>query len=253
MCKGLDDFPQVSLGGVTLYQGDALDVLPRLGAVADLVVTDPPYKLSSGGNATQVMGGLFSRGRYDNSGDLMDMVEWSDIGGPMYRAAKPDADAYVMANDKQIFAAHGGMIGAGWKFHNLLVWNKGSPTRNRWYMKENEYVLYMWKGRAKRINAPGSKQTFHAARPKGDERIHVTQKPVDLLSHYIENSSAPGDLVLDPFAGSGATLVAALRKGRRAIGVEFDPEIYQAAAARIRAEADALHENTAVRPETGSS
>jgi site-specific DNA-methyltransferase (adenine-specific) len=236
MDSTLEDLPQVSRAGVTLYNGDALDVLPRLGPVADLVVTDPPYKLSSGGNATQVMGGLFSRDRYDNSGDLMDMVEWSEIGGPLYRAAKTDADAYVMANDKQIFAAHGGMIGAGWRLHNLLVWNKGAPTRNRWYMKENEYVLYMWKGRATRINAPGSRQTFHAARPASNERIHVTQKPVDLLSHYIENSSAPGDLVLDPFAGSGATLVAAMRTGRKAIGIELDTEIFAAAIAWLERE-----------------
>jgi len=238
--RPLEDIPHFSRNGVTLYHGCALTLLPRLCGVADLVVTDPPYRLTSGGRGGQVMSGIFSSDRYDNSGELMHMVEWSDFAGPLLDACKPDADAYVMANDKQIFAAHAAMVGAGWRCHNLLVWNKGAPTRNRWYMKENEYVLYLWKGRARTIRNPGSKQTFLAQRPERAEKIHETQKPVTLLEHYIRNSSEPGDLVLDPFAGSAATLVAALRAGRRAVGIEIDVENYTAAVARLSYECEKL-------------
>jgi len=100
-------------------------------------------------------------------------------------------------------------------------------------MKENEYTLYLWKGRARTISNPGSKQTFAASRPNRAEKIHDTQKPVELLEHYIRNSSEPGDLVLDPFAGSAATLVAALLSGRRAIGIEIDVDNFRAAVARL--------------------
>jgi DNA modification methylase len=236
--RPFDDVPHFTRNGVTLYHGCALTLLPRFRGQADLVVTDPPYRLTSGGKNAQVMSGIFASDRYDNSGELMRMVNWSDFARPLLDACRPDADAYVMANDKQIFAAHAAMIGAGWRCHNLLVWNKGAPTRNRWYMKENEYVLYLWKGRARTIRNPGSKQTFLEPRPARAEKIHDTQKPVALLEHYIRNSSERDDLVLDPFAGSGATLVAALNAGRRAVGFEIDVDNYEAAVARLERECE---------------
>jgi site-specific DNA-methyltransferase (adenine-specific) len=234
----LEGVPRFSRSGVTLYNGCALSLLPRLRGAAHLIVTDPPYKLTSGGRNAQVMSGIFASDRYDNSGELMRTLGWAEFARPMLEACRPDADAYVMANDKQVFAAHAAMTGAGWRCHNLLVWNEGSPTRNRWYMKENEYTLYLWKGRARTIRNPGSKQTFAAPRPDRSEKIHDTQKPVALLDHYIRNSSEPGDLVLDPFAGSAATLVAALRAGRRAIGIELDPGHYTRAVERLTLECE---------------
>ena len=239
----LDEVPHFSRSGITLYNGCALTLLPRLRGVADLIVTDPPYKLTSGGRNAQVMSGIFASDRYDNSGELMRTVGWAEFARPLLEACRPDADAYVMANDKQIFAAHAAMIGAGWRCQNLLVWNKGSPTRNRWYMKENEYTLYLWKGRARTIRNPGSKQTFTTPRPDRAEKIHDTQKPVELLEHYVRNSSEPGEVVLDPFAGSAATLVAALRAERRAIGIELDPGHYTRAVERLTRECENLNKD----------
>jgi site-specific DNA-methyltransferase (adenine-specific) len=232
--------PHFSRSGITLYNGCALTLLPRLRGVANLIVTDPPYKLTSGGRNAQVMSGIFAADRYDNSGKLMRTLSWTEFARPLLEACGPDADAYVMANDKQIFAAHAAMVAVGWRCHNLLVWNKGAPTRNRWYMKENEYTLYLWKGRARTIRNPGSKQTFAAPRPDRSEKIHETQKPIALLDHYIRNSSEPGELVLDPFSGSAATLVAALRAGRRAIGIELDPNNYARAVERLTRECENL-------------
>lgn len=221
-------------GPVRLICGDALDVLPTLNIGAQLVVTDPPYQLTSGGSPGSSMQGLFAAYQYDNGGDLMAMVQWRQIGGPIFRACVPNADCYVMANDKNIFAAREGFIGAGWRFHNLLYWDKGAPTRNRWYMKNAEFTLYLWKGKARVITHVGSKQGFSCPRPKG--AIHPTQKPVELLRHYIENSSDAGDVVLDPFAGSAATLVAAAMSGRQAIGIEVDRDRFEKAVARSEGE-----------------
>lgn len=225
------NFPHIQIGPVLLIHGDARDVLPELEEKADLLCTDVPYKLTSGGNATQVMSGKFSKEEYDNSGDLMETVKWSEIGGPCFRACKPDADAYVMTNDKNQLAAQQGFQGSGWKFHNMLVWGKGSATRNRWYMKNLEFTIYLWKGEARVINNPGSKQLFLCRGPK--DAIHPTQKPVELMLQYIENSTDPGGLVLDPFAGSGTTLMAAMYSGRRAIGIEIDEEHFNNAARRL--------------------
>jgi site-specific DNA-methyltransferase (adenine-specific) len=196
-----------------------------------------PYKLSSGGSRPGALGGKLSAENYDNSGLLMDVVAWSEIGGPIFRALKPNADAYVMSDDSNLFAAHSGFIGAGFKFHSLLVWDKIVPNRTRYYMKDSEFTLYLWKGRARDIRHGGSKRVVRLARPVG--AVHPTQKPIELMRLYINNSSDPGDLVLDPFMGSGTTLVAAVNAGRRAIGIEKSPEHFEAACARVRAAVDA--------------
>ena len=222
------------IGNVTLYLGDMREVLPELGRLrADTVVSDPPYPLTSGGNATEVMGGLFSQDVYDNSGDLMPSVPWHHMGGPIFRACADDADCYIMANDKNVWAAHAAFTGAGFAFHNLLVWDKIRATRNRWYMKNCEFTLYLFKGLAapQGIADCGSKQLFtlNAARTSG----HKTEKPIALMQHYIANSCPPGGLVLDPFAGSGSTLLAAAALGRRAVGIELEREWFDVACARL--------------------
>ncbi|MGR3605309.1 DNA-methyltransferase [Sulfitobacter sp.] len=222
----------VTIGGCRLIQGDTRAILPILDLQADLCVTDPPYKLSSGGSRSGTMGGKFSSDVYDNSGLLMDVVGWSEIGGPIFRALKADADCYVMSDDSNLFSAHGGFIGAGFKFHALLVWDKIVPNRTRYYMKDSEFTLYLWKGRARDIRHGGSKRVVRLARPDG--AAHPTQKPVELMRFYIINSSDPGELVLDPFMGSGTTLVAAIQAGRRAIGIEKSPKHFEAACARVR-------------------
>ncbi|PHS21761.1 MAG: hypothetical protein COA84_15210 [Robiginitomaculum sp.] len=223
------------IGPCHLYLGDCLEILPHVEK-ADLGCMDPPYSLTSGGNATQVMGGLFAQEEYDNSGKLMDVVPWGEMSGPIYRALKADADCYIMANDKNIWAAHAAFINAGFDFHNLLTWDKVRATRNRWYMKNLEFTLYLWKGAADKrgINDCGSKQLFlytdNAERTTG----HATEKPVELMRHYIENSSQPGELVLDAFMGSGTTMVACVESGRRGIGIEKDKKWFDVACQRVQ-------------------
>jgi site-specific DNA-methyltransferase (adenine-specific) len=222
------------IGPVTIYHDDALTVLPTLQGVADLCVTDMPYRLTSGGRGTSgdgSMSGIFDAEDYDNSGDLVAMAEWHQMVPPVYRALKANADAYLMTNDKNIFLAGGAATGAGFKFHNMLTWDKGAPTPNRWYMKHIEFTLYLWKGKGRAIANAGSKQMFVTPRPK--DRVHPTQKPVALMDHYIRNSSKEGDLVIDPFCGAGSTLIAAALAGRRAIGIEIDRTHFDAACSRL--------------------
>lgn len=224
----------VQIGAVTLVQGDALEVLGDFTGAADMLCTDHPYRLTSGGRGAPgdgSMSGIFDAGTYDNSGDLMATVDWACTAGPIYRALRPDADAYVMVNDKNLMAAMGAFHGAGFRLHNLLAWDKHAPTPNRWYMKHLEYTLYLWKGRAGAIRNPGSKQLFRADRPGLGH--HPTEKPVALMRHYIENSSAPAAVVLDPYMGSGTTLVAAVQAGRGGIGIEIDPAHFEVACARV--------------------
>ncbi len=224
----------VQIGACILIQGDMREVLPQLTERAALVLTDPPYPLVAGGNSTGEMRGLFARESYDNSGALFDLVPWAELAPVIWAAARDDADAIVMANDRNLAEAQGALEVAGWKFHRLLVWDKRTVTPNRWFMSGLEFGLYMWRGRARPINDKGAHPLVRC--PQIDVTGHPTEKPVALFRRWIELTTAPGDLVLDPFLGSGSAAVAALRAGRRFIGVEKDPRWFEAAVARVAAE-----------------
>lgn len=226
-------FESATIGPVTLYLGDMREVLPSLDLRANLLLSDPPYWLTSGGNTTGEMGGIFAPGAYDNSGDLFPMVEWSEMAPLFYAAMAEDADAIVMSSDRELHAARGAMQAAGLRFHRLLVWNKGTVTPNRWFMPNCEFGLYMWRGQPRTISNPSAKQLIYV--PQRDETMHPTEKPVLLLRNWIEQCSALGDLVLDPFAGSGSTLIAAALAGRRAVGIEVQRKWFDVACARLEA------------------
>ncbi len=226
--------------GVALYLGDCRDIVPTLPKV-DLVATDPPYLLTSGGD-TQDRRDTFSGwlGSYGNSGEVVECkITWSEIMRVGFEALGEDGDAYFMANDKNVNLAWNAALDAGFSVHNLLVWDKTTAVMNRWYMKNLEFVLYCWKGRAKMIRDPSSKQL--ATVPNARDDGHPTVKPVELLAHYIRNSSDFGQTVLDPFMGVGSTGSAAVGLSRKFIGIEIDPLYFDRACRRI---SDALKRPT---------
>lgn len=218
------------IGDCTLFLGDCLEILPTLGKV-DAVVTDPPYLLTSGGKSPGGMQGGWMTD-YDNGGSPVHCdITWHQIMSSVFSALSDHADAYVMANDKNVHEAMNAAKDSGFRFHNLLVWDKGTATANRWYMKNCEFVLYLYKGAAERINDAGSKQLYRV--PQIDESIHPTEKPVELMGHYVGNSTHRGETVLDPFLGSGTTGVACAKLGRKFIGIEIEPKYYEIALNRI--------------------
>ncbi len=235
----------VTIGNCRMILGDMRHVLPGLGVRAKMCMSDPPYRITSGGNSTGEMGGCFAKDAYDNSGDLFDMVEWAEMAPLIFDVLNDDADAIIMSSDREEGAARAAFQSAGFNFHRLLVWDKVTATPNRWYMPNCEFGLYLYKGRARRITDCASKalikcpqrdvsQNYLAAEISGkDRRPHATEKPVALMAHWICNSTDPGDLVIDPFAGSGSTIVAAARTGRAAIGIEKDPKWFDVACQRV--------------------
>lgn len=197
----------------------------------DLIVTDPPYRVISGGvtgpdRPTGILRSNDSRIFQHND------IAFADYLPQLYRVLRDPGHLYLMVNFFNLEEALAATRQAGFDIHNLLVWHKNTVTPNRWYMKNCEYVIFARKGKAVSINDCGSKTVHSYTNPTGD-RDHPTQKPVDLMRLYIENSSQPGDLVLDPFMGSGSTGVAATACGRRFLGIEMDPKYYAVACRRM--------------------
>lgn len=150
----------------------------------------------------------------------------------IYRVAKPNSHTYIMINARNLKELWIESEKVGYKFQQLLVWDKGNVTPNKWYMNGCEYILMLRKGKAKNINNIGTKNIIRVPNILGNKK-HPTEKPVELMKVLIENSSNKGDTVLDPFCGSGSTLLAAVETGRYAIGCEIDEKYYNISAERL--------------------
>ncbi len=218
------------IGNCTLYLGDCRDVLPTLRGI-DCIVSDLPYKLESGGKITGEMGGKFDKANYDNSGSIINCdIEFDDFM-PLLFPLLNHGHAYFMVNNRYVARVENAALAAGFRFHNWLVWDKSTGTPNRWYMKNCEFTLFCFTGAAKYINDCGSRQLIRAKNVIGG--VHETQKPVELMAHYVCNSTELGQTVLDPFMGSGTTGVACANHGRKFIGIEIEQRHFDSACRRI--------------------
>jgi len=225
----------VVIGDAILYHGDALEILPVLAGVARCVVSDVPYRLTAGGCSRALKGCLSVDEGYVNDGQIIPCdLTFDDFMPLVFAACAEDADAYFMADARNIGNLMSAALRVGFAHHNVLVWDKCSVTPNRWYMKGCEFVAYVFKGRARTINDPSAAQILRCPNPVG-VKVHPTQKPVGLMAEYIRQSTDPGDVILDPFMGSGTTGVAAIQAGRRFIGIEIHDGYFQAAVSRVAA------------------
>lgn len=219
-----------------LIHGDCLEEMKKIpdGSV-DLVLTDPPYKTISGGNKTpKWISGYGSSVLHKNDGKIFDFnnITPDQWAKEVYRVLKDNSHCYIMSNYLNLFETQEAFINAGFKGHNLLVWEKNTANANRWYMKNCEYTLFFYKGKAKSINNASTK-TVHKYKNIIGNKKHPTEKPVELMSLYISNSTNDGDTVYDPFMGSGTTGVACKNLNRNFIGIELDKDYFEIAKKRI--------------------
>lgn len=232
------------IGPHVLYHGDSMEILRHIANPVDLIVTDPPYKLTTGGGSPSTPGarrmqGCFADGAYANDGNIVECdIDWTDFMPLCYGALKSPGHAYFMANNRHIANCENAATDAGFHLHNWLVWDKRTATPNRWYMKNLEFTGFFSKGPAFFINDCSSKQLISC--PQVDVSDHPTEKPVSLMRHYIEMSSQRGQMVLDPFMGSGTTGVAAIQAGRTFIGIEKNEKFFNIAVQRVREAAESF-------------
>lgn len=224
----------VIIGNATLYLGDALEILPSISC-AKVVCSDPPYLVSKGGFAAnlQLEGGFGGWMKdYGNQGDIVDCtIEFEEWMPLVFAALDDQAHAYFMTNGRNVMNMQAAAEAAKFRFHTLLVWDKRTALPNKYYQNVTEFGLFMFKGKARTIADPSSKNLVTIF--QRDESPHPTEKPVELMRFWIGNSSQADDLVLDPFMGSGTTGVASLQLSRRFVGIEKDPKWFEIACRRI--------------------
>jgi DNA modification methylase len=209
------------------------------GRAADLLFTDPPYNVRIDGHATG-LGRIRHREFAMASGEMSEAAFTAFLTealGAAAGACRDGAIAYVCMDwrhMRELLAAGGAVFS---ELKNLCVWNKSNAGMGSFYRSKHELVFVYKVGRGEHLNAFG---LGHTGRPRSNVwdypgvsglgagraealALHPTVKPVALVADAIRDCSRRGELVLDPFAGSGTTLIAAHTCGRLARVIELDP------------------------------
>lgn len=155
--------------------------------------------------------------------------EWLEVIKP-YLLSKNSA--YIFNSDKMIFALHQGMLQAGFKFSQLIIWVKSHAVIGRLnYLPAHELIAYGWFGTHEFKKSQDRSVLFY---PKPNKsKLHPTMKPIPLLRNLILNSSGIKDIIFDGFLGSGSSILAAEQVKRICFGCELDPEYCQIILDRI--------------------
>ncbi len=228
------------IGGQRLILGDCLGVMQELGPV-DAVFADPPY--SSGGQFRGDRTGATSikyqskeyRGLYGEfSGDTRDQrgyAHWSALWLGSARSITRARGLLVCFTDwRQLPTTTDAVQAGGWVWRGVVVWDKteaARPQKGR-FRNQCEYAVWASQGAAPEAGdcAPGVFRYSVAS----EQKHHIAGKPVSL---YIDMLKICGETILDPFMGSGTTLVACQKLGRSGIGIEIDPDYFDIACRRV--------------------
>lgn len=219
---------------INIKKGNAIQLMNIMESESvDLLVTDPPYKIITGGNSNG-KNSTRPKGMLSGNRSIMRTVPKFDEWLPeCYRVLKEGSHAYIMVNNSNLVKMMNSIENSGFKIHNLLVWEKNNCTPSQFYMKNCEYIVFCRKGKAKYINNIGASKTVHSFKNIIGNKQHPTEKPIELMKFYIENSSNIGDIVFDPFMGSGSTGVASIMSERKFKGFELEEDYFDIAYERI--------------------
>ena len=207
--------------GCTIYHGDCREILPELPKV-DLVLTDPPYGISGSGKV-QLRGNI----------TVSDYVNDDEL--PLWWIADTQCDAAIVFTDTaRLTTVIAALNQAGLLLKRTLIWDKGdigiNPRGN--FVNSFESAVYCRRREAK---WHGNGSTINVVRyNRSRTPFHPTQKPLRVISYFMQPTSAPGQTILDPFMGSGTTLRAAKDLGRKAIGIEIEEKYCEIAANRLK-------------------
>lgn len=244
----------------TLYLGDTLEIMAQMDSeVVDHIFADPPYFLSNGGISCS--GGKqvsVNKGKWDEGSTTQSKHEfnlaWIE---ECRRLLKPSGTIAICGTFHNIYSCGMALEELGFKILNNITWRKLNPPPNlscRYFTHSTETILW-----ARREPKVGHKFNYALMKelnenrqmkdviegpltPKREKKFgkHPTQKPEYVVERLILAATDEGDLVLDPFVGSGTTCVVASRYNRQSVGIDAEPEYLEIAKKRLENLQEAL-------------
>ncbi|MEZ8099834.1 DNA-methyltransferase [Vibrio bivalvicida] len=217
---------------MNLFQDDAVKWLSTLDkASVDLLITDPPYesleKHRKIGTTTRLK---VSKASSNQWFEIFPNDRFEALLSEVYRVLKNHSHFYLFCDQETMFVIKPIAEKIGFKFWKPIVWDKVSIGMGYHYRARHEYILFFEKGKRKLNDLSIPDILTH----KRIYRGYPTEKPVSLLEVLVAQSSREGELVVDPFFGSGSTLVAAKNLNRRFKGNDISPSAHK----HIRQRAD---------------
>lgn len=217
---------------IKLINDDCLNYLKNIKSkTVDLVVTDPPYEIDTSG------GGIYNKRDYQNSLKGIDNGFSEVILDELCRVMKK-INIYLFCSQKQILPLLKYFVDKKKCNYNILTWHKTNPVPacGNKYLTDTEFILFFREKGVKIYGDYSTKKTYYVTPLNTEDKKlynHPTIKPVDILYNLIVNSSNTGDLVLDPFMGSGSTGEACKQAKRRFLGIEINKNYYKTSKKRL--------------------
>ncbi len=213
--------------GIVIYHGNCLDVLPTLG-MFDLLLTDPPYGVAY--VTSRRSRSDPKRAAIANDADL---TCFSEAWAVLWARLEEDAHWYVFASPRRISS----VIAITGNPKSIICWDKGDRGTvgdlTCGFGESWEAIFYGCRDR-KPLNGSRPRNVIRVDWSSTMDPVHPTVKPVGLLRKLIGWSSSEGQTILDPFMGSGTTLLAAKREGRKAVGIELEERYCESAVKRLK-------------------
>src|SRR5687767_3124095 len=205
-----------------LFEKDAVEWLRGLpGASVDLVVTDPPYesleKHRSVGTTTRLK---HSKASSNDWFSIFPNARFPELFAEVYRVLRRNSHFYLYCDPETMFVAKPLGEAAGFKFWKPIIWEKVAIGMGYHYRSRYECILFFEKGKRK-LHDLGQADVISHPRIRGG---YPAEKPPEVSQILIEQSTEPGQLVVDPFMGSGSVGVAAVRAGRDFLGNDLCEE-----------------------------
>ena len=230
----------------SILHGDSLQIIRQFEPNSfDAIITDPPY---ASGGSSQTTKNRSTSEKYssmskdkalpDFDSDQMDQLSWMFWTAAWLqdarRIAKPGAPVCLFIDWRQLPAMTLALQWAGWTWRGVAVWDKvaSRPQKGR-FRQQSEYIVWGSNGKMPLERNVGCLPGVFRY-PNPQNRIHVTEKPLQLMRDVVQICE-PGGRILDPFAGAGTTVLAAVQEGYETVGIEMSDAYFQRSTERLKA------------------
>ncbi len=225
--------PRGASPGFGLFQGDAVEWLGTLGdGSVDLIVTDPPYesleKHRAIGTTTRLK---HSKASSNDWFRIFPNARFPELFAELYRVLRENRHFYLFCDQETMFVAKPIAEQAGFRFWKPIIWDKRKIGMGYHYRSRYELILFFEKGKRKLNDLSVPDIIEHPRIHRG----YPTEKPVAVNEVLVRQSSQPGELVIDPFMGSGSAGVAAVGLGRSFLGNDLCSEALDISRRRLSA------------------